>query len=553
MVYTVSDAIEKLGFGNYQRRIYLLCGLHTLASGMQMLLLSLIQSQSKCELNYSQEQAALINSSVGIGFLVGSLFWGIFADSFGRYPALLLSTLASLSFGIGSAFADTHKSLLLLRGLAIFGVGGSVVSFSLAMEFLPKSARGWACPVFGCFWPSGVCILYASAIFIMPNYGWRALIVFGSLPAGIFLLTTVKLSESPTWLISANRTDEALLVLTEASESNSVPLPSGSLVLSHEEPGSENENRSKAGIASFVRPRILSLSLKLCVPWFVTAFAYYGSVLLQPEIITMGNIGKRCSYADKECRKNNIMETCTKTKSCSWKEDTCLFEATKGKKYLQKTARIQGDGCEGRLTTEDYISSLISSAGELSGLTVPFLLIENIGRRGVLFYSYVISSIVFMLLFLCGSKETEMWFFFVIRGMGSCFFNSIYQITGELFPAEIRSTAIGLFSAVCRVGLILTPTVAQIVSAKNLNLAVAIYAVSCLAAAIATVSIPIETAKRSMLVNVDELDSLLAGNENNADLFESFKNHDESHLMWRLLRIPAKFDRTVRRPINILP
>jgi MFS family permease len=67
-----------------------------------------------------------------------------------------LTTLAGsfvvITFGIGTGFSPNYITLLLMRALLGFGVGGLNVTFDLLAEFLPQKARGTFLTNVNYFW-----------------------------------------------------------------------------------------------------------------------------------------------------------------------------------------------------------------------------------------------------------------------------------------------------------------------------------------------------------------------------------------------------------------
>eukprot|EP01052_Picozoa_sp_SAG31_P044695 SAG31_NODE_7886_length_1573_cov_1.398915_3_plen_153_part_00 len=104
------------------------------------------------------------------------------------------------------------------------------------------------------------------------------------------------------------------------------------------------------------------------------------------------------------------------------------------------------------------------------------------------------------------------------RGASTGYFQLVYLYTSELFPSDVRSTAMGMGSAAARIGLMTTPYVAQVLDNFNLYVAMAVYAFVCFAAAAVVRSMPLETYGRRMLNSMEELALLLAS------CSESFSN-----------------------------
>lgn len=123
-VYTVEDAINKMGCGVLQIFLALIAGGMWLVEAFEVMILSILSTVLKCEWNLSYFQEATITMVVFLGFLFGSPVWGAVADKFGRKKTLLIVQIWGVVFGVVSAFSPEYYSLLLFRGLLGFGLGG---------------------------------------------------------------------------------------------------------------------------------------------------------------------------------------------------------------------------------------------------------------------------------------------------------------------------------------------------------------------------------------------------------------------------------------------
>lgn len=92
-------------------------------------------------------------------------------------------------------------------------------------------------------------------------------------------------------------------------------------------------------------------------------------------------------------------------------------------------------------------------------------------------------------------------FLFVARGFISGAFQTAYVYTPEVYPTSMRSIGLGTCSAMARIGAILTPFNAQVILNYSTYAAIAIYGCVALAAAGASLLLPIETKGRQMKVN----------------------------------------------------
>ena len=227
--FTIDEAIEQVGFGKYQVLVLLMAGLCWTADAMEMLLLSYIKQPLQCEWGITDVEAAAITTSVGVGMLVGSVTWGIVADTYGRRFGFLAVAAFTFGFGVLSAISPSYGAIVVARGLVGFGIGGVPVAFSLMMEFLPVAQRGtWGMGVV-LFWSGGAMFESLVAMYVMPTLGWRWLVAISSLPLGLLLLLWPVLPESPRWLVGQGRLEEASLVLEQAARINGTQLPPGKL------------------------------------------------------------------------------------------------------------------------------------------------------------------------------------------------------------------------------------------------------------------------------------------------------------------------------------
>jgi MFS transporter, SHS family, lactate transporter len=132
---------------------------------------------------------------------VGAFLFGFLADRFGRRPALMIDIICFSVFELGSAFAPSLRSFLIMRacfGIAMGGEWG--VGAALAFETLPTEGRGF----FSGLLQEGYVVGYLLAAVIYGTLfrviGWRGMFVVGALPAFLVIYIRTKVDESPAWL-----------------------------------------------------------------------------------------------------------------------------------------------------------------------------------------------------------------------------------------------------------------------------------------------------------------------------------------------------------------
>jgi MFS transporter, SHS family, lactate transporter len=133
---------------------------------------------------------------------VGAFIFGLFADRYGRRPALLANIICYSFFELASGFAPSLHAFLIIRALFGVAMGGEWgVGAALAFETLPAEGRGF----FSGLLQEGYVIGYLFAAFIygllFRFVGWRGMFMIGALPAlPVVYLIATRVKESPAWL-----------------------------------------------------------------------------------------------------------------------------------------------------------------------------------------------------------------------------------------------------------------------------------------------------------------------------------------------------------------
>jgi putative MFS transporter len=161
-------------------------------------------------------------SATFVGMMLGSFVTGFLGDRFGR-RFTYQSNLAIFGFAsIAAAFAPSMLVLILIQSVIGFGLGAeNVVGYSTLTEFVPPQSRGKWLGFMTVFVVTGLPIAALLGTIIIPRFGWRAMFVLGGLGALVVWYLRKRLPESPRWLESVGRNEEAesLLQAIEAEVS----------------------------------------------------------------------------------------------------------------------------------------------------------------------------------------------------------------------------------------------------------------------------------------------------------------------------------------------
>ncbi|MFI7679144.1 MFS transporter [Actinophytocola sp. NPDC049390] len=157
-------------------------------------------------------ESAVILLAGGLGTTLGAIVWGRLADRIGR-RACFLWTVAIFTLATGACAAVPEGSWLLLalfRLVVGFGVGGlPVVDIPLISEFVPSRLRARLAGLTVVFIPVGLYLGAQAASLWGDSLGWRGLLLLGLIPILLMFPIRMIVRESPRWLVSQGRLEEA--------------------------------------------------------------------------------------------------------------------------------------------------------------------------------------------------------------------------------------------------------------------------------------------------------------------------------------------------------
>ena len=146
---------------------------------------------------------------------LGALAFGWLAEKYGRRPILMVNIVSYSAVQLATAFAPNLATLLALRALFGFAMGGEWgVGAALALETLPTKGRGF----FSGMLQQGYVLGYllAAVLFatLFDHVGWRGLFIISSVSALLVLYIRFGVHESPAWVagVAQRRASSGALV-----------------------------------------------------------------------------------------------------------------------------------------------------------------------------------------------------------------------------------------------------------------------------------------------------------------------------------------------------
>jgi MFS family permease len=227
------------------------------------------------------------------GILLGALAGGRLTDRFGRRKLFVITLLWYAGFTVATGLAPSLGFVYVFRFLAALGVGAeyAIVNAAIA-EFAPARVRGRVNALVMNFWPAGAILAALLAYLLLDTLAlgsavsWRYMFILGGLIALIVLYFRRRIPESPRWLASRGRHQEAEAIVA-ALEQRVGAADAGGVRAGDAGPG------LREALGELVRryPGRLALGAVLDL---AEAFGYYGLfALLSVVVLAQVHIGQR--------------------------------------------------------------------------------------------------------------------------------------------------------------------------------------------------------------------------------------------------------------------
>ncbi|MEB3371881.1 MFS transporter [Saccharopolyspora mangrovi] len=220
-----AQRLDSLPLGKFHGRMMLLIGLGMFVDSFDNKISSAVLASMLPTGFSTLELNSLFLSGTFAGLAIGAALAGWLSDRFGRSFAFQfnLALVGLLSFL--AAMAPTMEVLIGLRFIMSIGMGAEyVICYGLITEFIPRGRRGRYLGILGIFGGLGVSLSSLIGWIVIPALTWRGMFVIGGLGALIVWWLRRGMPESPSWLESRGRYEEAEAVLQRIErESGATP------------------------------------------------------------------------------------------------------------------------------------------------------------------------------------------------------------------------------------------------------------------------------------------------------------------------------------------
>jgi MFS family permease len=405
--------LDRLPWSRWHWLVVVGLGITWILDGFEVTLVGAIASMltDPDALGLTTQQSASAGTFYLLGAISGALVFGYLTDRLGRKKLFTVTLGIYLLFTVASGLAWSYESFVVFRFLAGAGIGGEYAAINSAIdELIPARVRGRvALAINGSWWVGTAAAAFFSYELLQQldeSIGWRLGFFIGATLAFGIILIRRFIPESPRWLLTHGRAEEAERVVAEIEDAvrkhhPDLPEPSGEPIVVEQRERLNFLDIARYVVRNYPQRGVLGLALMTGQAFLYNAIFFTYTLVL-----------------------------------------TDFFDVS------EKTAPL-------------YLIPF--SVGNFLGPLVLGPLFDILGRRVMISSTYIVSGGLLLVtgqLFVHdvvdATSMTIAWcviFFFASAGASSA-----YLTVSECFPLEARAMAISLFYAIGTGLAALSPT-----------------------------------------------------------------------------------------------
>src|SRR6202041_2985467 len=390
------DRLDRLPASQFHAKILIVAALSLLFDTLDTAVTGFVLASLRTVWHFDAKTIGIV-SAIGLsGYLVGSAICGFSADHLGRKKTILFTLILYSVFSASRGLTETVGVFAFLNFFTWFFVGAesSTVPPYLA-ELWPSRIRGKLVGWMMAFFGAGIALSSIWALLIIPTLGWRWALFLTAPFALIGGVMRSVLPESPRWLIRVGRMADAEAVLRRV-EDEAAKYPGRVLPPVVPSPSGPQVSPRRVYPRELLGTAYRSLTLMLWAAWFAEYGVLYTYQIFLPTILS----------------------------------------------------------AEGHSIVNSFRYSVVIYSAAIPGYILGGYVVEWLDRKYAIVLSFA-SVASFGTLFGHSRSPAEIMAFggltVFFLSLGS---TAIYTYTPELYPTEIRATAMGIASAWGRVGAV---------------------------------------------------------------------------------------------------
>lgn len=237
--------------------------------------IGLVMPALTADLSLSATMQGLIGASALIGIFFGGPIGGYLADKVGRKPMFIVDLAIFLVGSAAQFFVADAWQLFVIRLVMGMAIGADyAIGWPLLVEFSPARLRGKLMAFQEVAWYVGYLLSYAVGYYMSTSIhaDWRIILGMSTVPSLIVFLLRLGSPESPRWLISKGRREEAFAIANHCMEEADIK------DLEHEKP-------VKPNFGKLFSPQYRNSTIFVCMYWVCNVTPYFAIATFAPIVL----------------------------------------------------------------------------------------------------------------------------------------------------------------------------------------------------------------------------------------------------------------------------
>lgn len=213
------SVIDDAPVSRFHRKLLIACCGGPFLDGYIISLIGVALTGFLAEIPANPVELGLIGAAGLIGIFFGATVFGALTDKIGREKMYAIDLTVLVVACALTAFVGAPWQLIALRFVIGLAIGADYpIATSLLTEFTPKKRRGFMIGLSGLAWSLGAMTAFLVGFIVINLTGehpWRFLFASGAVLGIIVVLMRRGIPESPRWLAMKGRTEEARKVLVQ--------------------------------------------------------------------------------------------------------------------------------------------------------------------------------------------------------------------------------------------------------------------------------------------------------------------------------------------------
>ncbi|XP_023013525.2 synaptic vesicle glycoprotein 2B [Leptinotarsa decemlineata] len=444
-------AVEATGFGKFNLILLLISVPTSLSQAFEQMTLSFVIPIAQCDLHLTLEDKGMLNAIAFAGMISSGFVSGYLCDFFGRRKMIIIGHTLQAFFTILASLSQTFPMLMAAKFFSGFCFNGGFSAFtSYLTEWHSSKYRGVVQLIRGTAIAFGNVVVPLLAWGILPQsiyfrlfgvldiHSWNVFILATILAPLICASTSYFAPESPKFLMTSGRNEEALRVFRMAYSMNtgksveSYPIKQLVDERSHmtRRKSVEKIKNSFQALKPLITPPYLYKLILVCITACFILMGNHSLKLWFPQLLQ--------SINDYQQYNNG---------SSSGMCDIIDF--------LNEKTTTTSEACDVNLDNSSvYINAIIIGCVQIAQFTIAGFFLRLLGHRVLAGITTSISGACAIGIYFAKNSTTITALFSIFIGFFELAGNTVLTMTLEIFPTTCRTTALSFHLTMARIGSI---------------------------------------------------------------------------------------------------